>query len=689
MGRLATITRRSFLIGSAAIAGGIAFGIYKVKQTPDNPLAANLPDGAASFNPWVVIDRDKVTLIVPHADKGQGVASAQAALIADELDMEWGNFDISFGEPNAAYWNTAMADESVPFMATDEGTVAETVRDVMGGIMKLIGLQGTGGSTSMPDSFDKLRHAGAVARETLKLTAAQKTGTPVSELKTDNGAVILPDGTSLPYTELAADAVDVTPVTDVELRDPSEWRLIGKAMPRLDITGKSTGTQTYGIDLSVDGMVHATVKVNPRQGGTMNSYDATAAKTMTGVIDVVEITNGVAVIASNTWYAIQAANTIEFDWGDAPYPAEQEDHWKAVDASFTEEHLDKQWRNDGDIITAVADSAVIQAEYRSPYVAHQPLEPLNAIVTVTDDNIEVWTGHQVPRMLQQILAAVTGHEPDQVIFHNQFMGGSFGHRLEFEHVKQTVEIANQMRGTPVKMTYSREEDFAHDFPRHIGAAKAEGIVKDGKVVGMDLRIATVSPSESQMGRAGIPVPGPDADPMQERIRLMQHEHSRTVLETVAEMSDWGGETAANTAKGVAFVESFGVPTAAVVEVENTDNGIRVTRAWIAAEVGTVVDPVNFENLVQGGVVWGLGHAINCEITYADGMAQQSNYHAHEAMRIYNCPTVEVKGLENGSKVRGIGEPPVPVTAPALANAIFAATGQRIREMPFNRHINFV
>ena len=746
MGRLATITRRSFLIGSAAIAGGIAFGIYKVKQTPDNPLAANLPDGAASFNPWVVIDRDKVTLIVPHADKGQGVASAQAALIADELDMEWGNFDISFGEPNAAYWNTAMADESVPFMATDEGTVAETVRDVMGGIMKLIGLQGTGGSTSMPDSFDKLRHAGAVARETLKLTAAQKTGTPVSELKTDNGAVILPDGTSLPYTELAADAVDVTPVTDVELRDPSEWRLIGKAMPRLDITGKSTGTQTYGIDLSVDGMVHATVKVNPRQGGTMNSYDATAAKTMTGVIDVVEITNGVAVIASNTWYAIQAASTIEFDWGDAPYPAEQEDHWKAVDASFTEEHLDKQWRNDGDIITAVADSAVIQAEYRSPYVAHQPLEPLNAIVTVTDDNIEVWTGHQVPRMLQQILAAVTGHEPDQVIFHNQFMGGSFGHRLEFEHVKQTVEIANQMRGTPVKMTYSREEDFAHDFPRHIGAAKAEGIVKDGKVVGMDLRIATVSPIESQMGRAGIPVPGPDvqiaagawnnpyalphyrmrayrtptlapvsswravgangagfffdsfldelihaagADPMQERIRLMQHEHSRTVLETVAEMSDWGGETAANTAKGVAFVESFGVPTAAVVEVENTDNGIRVTRAWIAAEVGTVVDPVNFENLVQGGVVWGLGHAINCEITYADGMAQQSNYHAHEAMRIYNCPTVEVKGLENGNKVRGIGEPPVPVTAPALANAIFAATGQRIREMPFNRHINFV
>ncbi len=746
MGRLATITRRSFLVGSAAIAGGIAFGIYKVKQTPENPLAANLPEGAASFNPWVIINKEKVTLIVPHADKGQGVASAQAALIADELDLEWGKFDISFGQPSAAYWNTAMADETVPFMSTDTSTPARTMRNVMGGLMKLIGLQGTGGSTSMADSFDKLRTAGAVARETLKLAASQQTGVAVDQLKTENGAVLLPDGSALAYTDLAAAAATIEPVTDVSLRDPSDWRLIGKPMPRLDIVGKSTGTLTYGIDVSIEGMVHATVRVNPRQGGTMNSYDASKAKTMTGVQDVVEISNGVAVIASNTWYAIQAANTIEFDWGQAPYPADQQDHWRALDASFSKEHLDKQWRDDGDIQLAIADSALIQAEYRSPYVAHQPLEPLNAVVRVTDENIEVWSGHQLPRILQQIVAAVTGHDTDQVIFHNQFIGGSFGHRLEFEHVRQTVEIANQMRGTPVKMTYSREEDFAHDFPRHIAASKAEGIVKDGKVVGMDLSIASVSPVASQMGRAGIPAPGPDvqiaagawnnpyalphyrmrayrapalapvsswravgangagfffdsfldelihaagADPMQERIRLMEHELSRKVLETVADMSNWGGESADGTAKGVAFVESFGVPTAAVVEVEAVDDGIRINTVWIACEVGTVVDPSNFENLVQGGVVWGLGHAMNCEITYADGKAQQSNYHVHEGMRIHNCPNIVVKGLENGDKIRGIGEPPVPVTAPALANAIFAATGNRIRELPLNKHINFV
>ncbi len=746
MGKLATFTRRTFLIGSAAIAGGIAFGIYKVRETPDNPLADDLANDAATFNPWVMIDSEKVTLIVPHADKGQGVASAQAALIAEELDLEWGGFETSFGKPSAAYWNTAMADEGVPFMSTDLSATAETMRSVMTGILKLIGMQGTGGSTAMPDSFEKLRMAGAVARETLKLAASTKTGTPVAELKTKNGAVLLPDGTTLTYTELAKDAATIDPASNVTLRDPSEWRLIGQAMPRLDIPAKSTGTLKYGIDLFIDNMVHATVRTNPRQGGTMNSFDASRAETMPGVEKVLEITNGVAVIATNTWYAIQAANAIDVDWGEAPYPAEQEDHWQEIEASYTKDRLDKMWRNDGDIDLEFADSLIIAATYRSPYVAHQPLEPLNAIVKVTDDNVEVWTGHQLQRMVQQMVAAVTGHDAEQVIFHNQYMGGSFGHRLEFEHIKQTAEIANQMRGTAVKMTYSREEDFAHDFPRHIAAAEGQGTVEDGKVVSMDLSIAAVSPIASQMGaRAGLPVPGPDpqisagswnnpyafphfrmrayrtpelapvsswravgangagfffdsfldelihaagADPMQERIRLMQHDVSRTVLEAVAEMSDWAGEAAPGTAKGVAFVESFGVPTAAVVEIENSEGTIKVLNVWIAADVGTVIDPVNFENLVQGGVVWGLGHAINCEITYSDGKAQQSNYHAHEGLRIYNCPTIKVKGQENGHKVRGIGEPPVPVIAPALANAIFAATGQRIRELPLNKHIDF-
>jgi isoquinoline 1-oxidoreductase beta subunit len=748
MGRMKTIARRSFLVGSVALAGGVAFGTYLVRKTPENPLSADIAKGEATFNPWVKIDSDKITLITPHADSGQGVRHVQAAMIAEELDLEFGQFETDFGVPSAAYWNRAMADETVPFMATDKSMPAEAMRNVMGGLLKVLGMQLTGGSTSVADSYEKLRHAGAVARETLKLAASEKSGISIENLKTANGAVILPDGSQYKYTELAELAATLEPVQDVTLRDPAEWRLLGKPMERLDILAKSTGTLSYGIDASVEGMVHATVKMNPRKGGKLNSFDATAAKSMRGVKEIMEISGGVAVVADNTWRAIQAANEIEFDWGEAPYPAEQEDHWKAISASFNEDSMDMEWRNDGDIAAALKDDddTIVEAEYRSPYVAHAPLEPLNAIIKVTDEKVEVWTGHQIQRQLQVIVSGITGHDQDDVILHNQYMGGSFGHRLEFEHIKQATEIANRMRGTPVKLTYSREEDFIHDFPRHISMGRGRGKVKDGKVVALDLKIAAPSVVSSQMGRANIPAAGPDAmiatgawnnpykipdyrmcafrapelsptsswravgapgagfifdcmldelihkagaDPLEERIRLMDHDVSRKVLEAVGEMSSWGSTLPEGTARGVAFVESFGVPVAEVVEVTSTEDGIKLNKVWVACDVGKVMDPVNFENLVQGGVIFGLGHAMNCEITYSDGMAEQENYDTHAGMRLNQCPEIFVKGLENAPDIRGIGEPPVPPAAPALANAIFAATGKRIRELPLNRHIDFV
>lgn len=746
MGNVAKIARRTFLIGSAAIAGGVAFGAYMVSRDPDNPLLADLPDGSAAFNPWVKIDSETITLITPHADKGQGVVSAQAILIAEELDLELGQFETDFGVPSAAYWNHAMGEEAAPFKSTDTSFTAETMRTIMGSVIKLVGLQGTGGSSSMPDSFVKLREAGATARETLKLAASKQTGIPVNQLKTQSGAVILPDGTGIAYTELAGLAATIEPVRDVPLRDKSQWRLIGQPMERLDIVGKSTGTLDYGIDVSVDGMVYAAVCTNPRQGGAVTSYDASKAKSMRGVQNIVDVTGGVAVIANNSWRAFKACKAISFDWGEGSYPYEQDEHWEILSASFNSDNLDSEWRNDGDAALALAEGSDVESEYRSPYVAHAPLEPMNAIVLVTDAQVEVWTGHQMPRFLQQVVAGMTGHKQDQVIFHNQYMGGSFGHRLEFEHIKQATEIAMQMKGTPVKLTYTREEDFAHDFPRHISMARARGTHENGQVTSIDLSIAAPSVISSQMGRIGMSVPGPDsqlaagawnnpykfdnyrmrafrapelaptsswravgapaagfffdsfldemihaagADPMQERIRLMEDPVSRKVLEVAAEISNWGADMGPNRGRGVAFVESFGVPMAEVVEVTNTDNGIKIDRVYAVCDVGTIIDPINFENLVQGGVVFGLGHAINAQITYADGMAEQSNYHQHEGMRLHQCPDIVVKGLENATKIRGIGEPPVPPAAPALANAIFAATGVRLREMPFNKFIDFV
>jgi len=634
----------------------------------------------------------------------------------------------------------------VPFMSTDTSTSAEALRSVMGALFKVMGLQLTGGSSTVPDSFTKLRMAGAAARETLKLAASRQSGVPVDQLKTEKGAVVLPDGRRLAYTALARDASAIEPVQNVKLRDPSQWRLIGKPMQRLDIVPKSTGMLKFGIDLRVDGMLHAAVKVNPRQGGPMTGFDAKAATGMRGVKKIVPVTNGVAVLADNTWRAFQAANAIKIDWGPAPYPAEQAEHWRAVSDSFTPERLDKEWRNDGNVESAL-DASAVTAEYRAPYLAHAPMEPLSAIARFTPERVDIWVGTQVPRFAQEKVARIAGVGVDQVHLHNQYCGGSFGHRLEFENITLVTEIARQMPGVPIKLTFSREEDFAHDYPRQITMSRARGSAKDGKVEAMSLDIASVSSSASQMKRVGQSVPGPDgqipagawnlpyalphfrmrayrvpelaptsswrsvgassagffadgfldelihaagADPMQERLRLMREPVARKVLEAVAEMSNWNGHKLGDgKGRGVAFVESFGVPCAEVVEVTKTPDGVRIDKVWAALDVGRVVDPVNFDNQVKGGIVWALGHAMNCELTYADGKAQQTNFHAFTGMRLYQCPDISVRGLEHGAKVRGAGEPPVPPAAPALANAIFAATGVRLREMPFTKHVTFV
>ncbi|MEZ5652250.1 MAG: molybdopterin cofactor-binding domain-containing protein [Burkholderiaceae bacterium] len=736
--------RRRWLIGATAIAGGVAFGTYWVRGEPHNPLRDDLAEGVAVFNPWVKITAHQVILIVPHTDLGQGVASMQAALIAEELDIGLDQVETEFGLPSAAYYNTAIGADLVPFASTDDSMLAGAVRGAMGIFIKLNGLQSTGGSSSVPDSFVKLRMAGAVARETLKQAAAVRTGLAPDQLRTEDGAVVLPDGSRLAYTALAADAAALEPVTDVRLRDPSQWRLIGKPMQRRDILAKSMGAATYTIDLRMPGMLHASLRCSPRRGALIR-YDAGKAQTMRGVIKVVPVENGVAVIADNTWRAMRALDAIEFEWAPAPFPPDSRAHWEAVAASFVDDRLDRRWRDDGNVDTVLGTGRFASAEFRAPYLAHQPMEPLSAVVRVGDGAVDIWAAHQVPRTAADKVAAITGHDVDRVRLHNQFAGGSFGHRLEFDFVTRAAEVANQYRGAPIKLTYSREEDFRQEFPRPLGMARGSGAVADGRVQAFDLAIAVPSVMRSQLGRLGQPALGPDvqsaagawnlpyaipnfrvsaynvnglmpvsswrsvgaslagffadawldeliqlagADPLQERLRLCNDPVARKVLEAVAEMSGWGEPIEQGRGRGVAFVNSFGVPTAEVVEVSQTDRGIRIDAVFVAADVGRVVDPVNFDNQVKGAVVWGLGHAMGCELTLADGIIEQRNFDTHAGMRIWQCPKITVRGLENARNIRGVGEPPVPPAAPALANAIFKVTGQRLREMPFGRHVRF-
>ena len=300
MSRAGTIARRTFLIGSAAVAGGVAFGVYSYKRAAPNPLFKGLGKGQAALTPYVRIDQNGVTIITPRADLGQGAYSIQAALVAEELDLAWEDIKVDPGPPSAAYYNGKVAAEGLPFAATDDGLIARNARDFGDVLGKFLSLQITGGSSTVADAYEKLRVAGATAREVLLLAAAKQTGVPKANLKTKDGTVITPDGKALSYVSLAATAATISPPGDVRLKPEAEWRYLGKPMRRIDIVGKSTGTATFGIDLRMPGMVYATVRTNPRLGGAMKSFDGSAAEKAKGVIKVVPISGGVGVIADNT-----------------------------------------------------------------------------------------------------------------------------------------------------------------------------------------------------------------------------------------------------------------------------------------------------------------------------------------------------------------------------------------------------
>ncbi|WP_412074089.1 xanthine dehydrogenase family protein molybdopterin-binding subunit [Tritonibacter mobilis] len=750
MSRAGKIARRTFLIGSAAIAGGVAFGVYMAKKPIPNPLLDDLKDGEAAITPFVKIDANGITLITPRADKGQGAYSIQAYLIAEELDIDPATATISPGMPGQAYYNATVLGEGVPIPAYKEGFVADTLRDFMSVPAKLLSIQMTGGSSTVPDGFDRMRLAGATARETLKEAAARRVGVARGDLRTEHGAVILPDGTSIAYTDLAAEAAEIDPVTDVTLRPASAWRYLGKPdLPRLDMLRKCTGTEVYGIDMEFQDMLHATVRANPAVGTAGARVDASAAEGMRGVEKILPVSNGVGVIANNTWRAFQAAEALEIAWSAPDYPGTSDGIFAALEQALGDpDRYDHRQRDEGDVDAVLEAGEVIDARYRIPYLAHAPMEPMNAVVRVLEGQVEIWTGTQIPLFIRDRAATIAGVDPEAVKVYVLPMGGSFGHRLEMTHVEQAVELALAVPGRHLKLTWSREEDMSHDYPRPASVAAGRGQVADGKVVAFDLSVSQSAMAPEWFGRlSGMSLPGPDAtittgswdqpfdipnyrvtgyrapsmvpvsswrsvgasgngfyhdcfldelihaagaDPLAERIRLCLHEPARKVLEAVGEMSGWDGPAIGEgRGRGVGFCMSFGVPCAQVIEVTQTEAGIRIDQVYVAVDVGEVLDPTNLEAQVFGGVIFGLGHAMNCALTYEDHAPLETNYHAYEGMRLYQAPQIEVRALSNGSRIRGVGEPAVPPAAPALANAIFAATGQRIRELPLNKHIDFV
>ncbi len=750
MGRVAKIARRTFLVGSAAVAGGVAFGVYKFVEPAPNPL--NSSEGRISLNAFVIITEDGVTLVSPKAEMGQGVHTTWAALIAEELDVDWKDITVIHGPPAKAYYNSALFGMALPFKDYKVNDFQQAMREFAGNGAKLLSLQMTGGSTSMRDGFERMRLAGATAREVLKRAAGKRLGLAPDALETRDGQVIAPDGRTLSYQDVAVEAADINPPS-VELRDPSTWRYLGTSLPRVDMEDKITGKAIYSIDVVLEGMKFASVRMSPRRQG-MRRFDASAAKAMSGIDGVIDMGEGIAVIADNTWIAMQAVEAVDIDWEPSLYPDTTAGLMQEIEAAF-DAAPNTVGRDDG---TADADhpGQELLAEYSVPYLAHATMEPMNATALFTDDALSIWCGNQSPTSIQSACAQEVGFEPEQVTVTTTVMGGGFGRRGEADVAVLAARIAKKRPGVPIKLTWSREEDMRRDFYRPAAMARMRGVVNAGQPVAVDVSFAASSVILQSRARPALTpftveqaaLSGSDPeglsgahdqpyqipnyrvrghivpstlpigywravgasfggfffdsfidemahaagrDPLAFRIDMAREEHAPSVrvLEAVGEMSNWSAARSAGRALGVGFTYSFGSPVAQVVEVVEEDGAIRIAKVWIAADVGIALDPGNIEAQLTGGCLFGLSAAVMGEVTFRDGEAEQSNFYDYDALRMGAAPAFDVQILENAPYIGGVGEIGTPPAAPALGNALFALSGKRARTLPFNQSFSFV
>lgn len=757
MSRAGTIARRTFLIGAATIAGGVAVGYYAYARPRPNPLKQTLGEGEAAFNPYVKIASDNtITIIAPRAEMGQGAQTTLAALVAEELDVELDAVRVEHGPTSSVYYNSAAVEETVPFAHMDQGFLAEMMRDSTDVVATIAGIQTTGGSSSVRDGFVKMRKAGAATRIMLAAAAARRFGVPASEITTRDATLSHEaSGRSMTYGEAALEAAEADVPDDPPLRDRSEWRLLGKPQRRVDLTDKVTGAPIFGIDVRQPDMLFGTVRMSPRLGAKPVRSDLSRAEAMPGVVKIVPLDTlyggGFGVIAENSWAAFRAAEAIDVEWGDAPYPVDS----AAID-KMLRDRLDggdgSAFRDDGDVEVEFADAPadrVIEAEYAYPFLAHAPMEPMNTTARFKDGKLHVWSPNQMPSITRWLCADAAGIAQKDVTVDITAMGGSFGRRLEVDFALYATLMALEADGRPVNVVWTREEDTRHSYfrPAARGRFKAR-LGEDGLPVALDMDIAAPSVTAATVGRAlpSVPMMMPDKiivdgawdqpyaipscrvsalqcdigvpvaswrsvgasgngyfhecfmdeiaeagglDPVELRLKLMaDYPTAVGVIEKVAEMSGWNTPLPAGKGRGLAFTLSFGGWVAEVVQVAETERGIRIEKVWAAADIGMALDPGIVEAQIVSGAIYGLSAAMGQEITFADGMVEQSNFHDFDAMRMNQSPEFEVAILETARKMGGVGEIGTPPAAPALANAVYALTGKRIRSLPLSREVDF-
>jgi len=688
------IDRRSFL---KAGAGGLLLGF----TLPSTRLEAQA-SGAARLNAYIHVGSDDVvTLFIHMAEMGQGTVTSLSMLLAEELECDWNK-----------------------------------IRTEFPGVDKAFGpLQGVFGSRSIRTSWEPLRKAGASAREMLVSAAAKQWGVDEAQCRAENGSVVnTATNARLSYGALANAAAQVPVPSKVALKDPKQFRLIGTSPRRLDTPGKVNGRTQFGLDVRLPGMQYAAVTRCPVFGGKVASFDATKAKAVPGVKQVVQISNGVAVIADNTWSAMEGRRALQVQWDEGSNAKATSASIRSMMTSLAEKP-GAVARKQGDTEAALAGaSKKIEAVYEVPFLAHAPMEPLNCVAHVRPDGCEVWASTQIQTAARQIAAEVTGLAPEKVQVHTMYLGGGFGRRGGSDYIGEAVEIAKAVPG-PVKLTWSREDDLQHDLYRPASYCRfSGGLDADGWPVAWFTRIACppfggVSNGVSRTGvegvsdlvygipnilveyhiaEAGIPVTfwrsvgysqniffaesfldelaaAGGKDPLEVRRRLLtKSPRMLAALDLAAEKAGWGKPLPAGRFRGIGLSNNVGSFNAQIAEVSVNQGVLKVHRVVCAVDCGQAVNPAGIVQQIESGIVFGLTAALKGEITIDRGRVQQQNFHQYDMLRIDEMPAIEVHIVPGQNPPGGIGESSTPAIAPAVANAIFAATRKRIRRLPIRR-----
>lgn len=717
------ISRRGFIVGAGAVAG-LTLG-FSIPSGRDKARAqSGAQDWPDEINAWVVVKPDDQVIIrIARSEMGQGTLTGLAQMVAEELDCDWSKVTTEY---------------PTPATNLERGRIWQSFS--------------TGGSHGIRESHDYVRRGGAAAREMLIAAAAKDWGVPASECTAENSVIRHEaSGRSTTYGKVAVAASKLEVPKDVQLKDPKDWKLIGKPVKRLDTVQKLTGKQIYGVDLKLPGMLNASIKACPVFGGKLASFDDSKVKGMPGVKGVVAVgEDAVAVVADTWWQANTALEALPIVWDEG----EHRELSSAAIEEFVTEGLtaDEAFVGNkaGDVDGAIKSAAkVVEATYNYPFQHHATMEPMNATAKWTPERCEVWCPTQNGEAALAVCAETAGLAPTQCDIYKIHLGGGFGRRGAFhDYVRQAVQIAMEFPDTPIKLMWTREEDMAHGMYHPITHCKlTAGLDENGDVTGFRMRIAgqsilasvlpewlkdgadmvtfqTLLPEGDQSisytfpnllidhAMRNPPVPpgfwrGVNAnqntiymecfidelahaagkDPLEFRLKLMdKHPKNAAVLKAAAERAGWGKPAPEGVYRGLAQCTAFGSHIAACAEVSVNDGGqLKVHRIVAATDCGYAVNPQQIEAQVEGSFVYGLSAMLFGECTVKDGRIEQQNFDTYRVMTIAEMPEVETIVMPSGGFWGGVGEPTIAVGAPAVLNAIFAATGKRIRSLPLMHH----